>query len=539
MRRSKVMKRILLIVTLAVLFVVSCGGGKGVDTSKTLMINIKEEGKSYDPQLANDSAGELVDSLIGEGLIRDGEGGKPAPGVAEKWDISPDGLIWTFHLRKNAKWSNGDPITAKDFKAGWTRALDPKTANEYAFMVYPVKNAEKFNKGEAKAEDLGIEVIDDYTLKVTLEAPLPYFDKMVKIFTYLPLNEKFYDTVKEKYMTTPETSISSGAYIIKSWTRDSDIVFEKNPNYWNKDAIKLEYVQLKFIADEAASLNAFKNGEIDMTNITTQQAKEFKDDPRAMLTKDGSVWYMIYNMKNKTLANKKIRQALTLAIDKEKMISGVLDNRGKAAYTYTVKDSGIFGVEKDFSEEAGDIFPKYDPEKAKKLLEEGLKELGMSKLPEMEMIFNDSGNNKAISEYIQESLRKNLGVELKIQSMTFKERLARMEQRDFDIALAGFAGDYADAISYLERFESTNGNNYSQYVNPQYDAIVKLIKSSADQKARVAAMIELEKIIAEDMPVGLLYYRENVKLVNPRVKGVVMLPIGNDYQLGNAYIEKK
>ena len=163
----------------------------------------------------------------------------------------------------------------------------------------------------------------------------------------------------------------------------------------------------------------------------------------------------------------------------------------------------------------------------------------MSKLPEMEMIFNDSGNNKAISEYIQESLRKNLGVELKIQSMTFKERLARMEQRDFDIALAGFAGDYADAISYLERFESTNGNNYSQYVNPQYDAIVKLIKSSADQKARVAAMIELEKIIAEDMPVGLLYYRENVKLVNPRVKGVVMLPIGNDYQLGNAYIEKK
>lgn len=529
------MKRILLIVTLVALFIVSCGKSSGTD--KTLMINIKEEGKSYDPQLANDSAGELVDSLIGEGLIRDGDGGKPAPGVAEKWETSEDGLVWTFYLRKNAKWSNGDPITAKDFKAGWTRALDPKTANEYAFMVYPVKNAEKFNKGEAKAEDLGIEVIDDYTLKVTLEAPLPYFTSMVRIFTYLPLNEKFYGGVKEKYMTDVASSISSGAYVIKSWTRDSDIVFEKNPNYWNKDAIKLERIQIKFINDEAASLSAFKNGEIDMTNITTQQAKEFKDDPRALTLGDGSVWYMTYNMKNEVLKNKKIRQALSLAVDREGLISGVLDNRGAAAYTYTVKDAGIFGVEKDFSEEAGKIFPAYDPAKAKQLLDEGLKELGIEKLPEIEMIFNDSGNNKAISEYIQENLRKNLGVEIKIQAMTLQERLARMQQKDYEIALAGFAPDYADAIASLERFEKTNGNNYSQYENPRYDALVKEIKSSADQKERVAKMIELEKILADDMPVGIIYYRQNVKLVNPRVKDALFIPVGNDYQLSKAYIE--
>ena len=162
------MKRSLLIVILTVLFLVSCGKS-GVDYSKTLVINIKEEGKSYDPQLANDSTGELVDSLIGEGLIRDGEGGSQAPGVAERWETSKDGLTWTFYLRKNAKWSNGDTITAKDFKAGWLRALDPKTASEYAQMIFPVKNAEKYNKNEAKAEEVGIEVVDDYTLKsVTL-----------------------------------------------------------------------------------------------------------------------------------------------------------------------------------------------------------------------------------------------------------------------------------------------------------------------------------------------------------------------------------
>ena len=530
------MKRILLTLSLILLFAVACG--KGGSSSKTLIMNLKEEGKSYDPQLANDSTGEFVDSLIGETLTRPGDDGKPVPGVAETWSASPDGLVWTFNLRKNAKWSNGDPITANDFKAGWIRALNPETAAEYAKVLYPIKNAEEYNSGKAKPEDVGIEVKDDHTLVVTLKAPVTYFPSMVQIQTYLPLNTKFYDSVKEKYVTSPETTISSGPYILKEWTRNNSIIFEKNPNYWNKDAVKLERVELKFINDASASLNAFKNGEIDMTNITTEQAKEFKDSDEAMITKDGSVWYMTYNLKNKVLSNKKIRQALSLSINKEEMIEKILDRKGKAAYTYTVKDSGIIGVDKDFAAEAGDIFPKYNPEEAKKLLAEGLKELGMDKLPELEMIFNDSGNNKVISEYIQESIRTVLGVDIKISGMTLNDRLARMQQKNYDIALAGFAGDYADAISYLERFHSKDGNNFSQYVNPKYDELVNFVKTSPDQKARVAAMIEMEKIIADDMPVGLLYFRENTKLLKKRVKGMVLRPIGIDYGLEKVYIEE-
>ncbi len=530
------MKRFFLVLGLLSMFLISCG--KGGDLSKTLIMNLKEEGKSYDPQLANDSTGEFVDSLIGESLTRPGEDGKPVPGVAEKWDVSDDGLVWTFNLRKNAKWSNGDPITANDFKAGWLRGLDPATASEYAKMLYPIKNAEEYNSGKAKAEDVGIEVKDDYTLIVTLKAPLTYFPSMVQVQTYLPLNKKFYDTVKEKYVTSPETTISSGPYILKKWTRNSSIIFEKNPNYWNKDAVKLERVEVKFIKDADPSLNAFKNGEIDMTNITTEQAKEFKNSDEAMITKDGSVWYMTYNMKNKVLSNKKIRQALSLSINKEEMVQKVLDNRGKAAYTYTVKDSGIIGVDKDFAAEAGDIFPKYNPEEAKKLFAEGMKELGISQFPKLEMIFNDSGNNKVISVYIQESLRNNLGIDLEITGMGLNDRLARMQQKNYDIALAGFAGDYADAISYLERFQSKHGNNYSQYVNPKYDQLVEFVTTSSDQKARVAAMIEMEKIIADDMPVGILYFRENVKLLKKRVKGMVLRPIGIDYGLEKVYIQE-
>ena len=222
-------------------------------------------------------------------------------------------------MRKNAKWSNGDPITANDFKAAWLRGLNPATAAEYAFMLYPIKNAEEYNKEKAKAEDVGIKVVDDYTLEVTLKAPVPFFDSMVRIQTYLPQNQKFYDKVKDKYMTSVDTSISSGAYILKKWTRDSDIIFEKNPNYWNADNIKLERVQVKFINDATADLNAFKNGEIDVTNLSTEQARDFKDDPRLRYVNDGSVFYVVYNMKNKVLSNKKIRQALSMSIDKEEM----------------------------------------------------------------------------------------------------------------------------------------------------------------------------------------------------------------------------
>ena len=338
-------------------------------------------------------------------------------------------------------------------------------------------------------------------------------------------------------MTSPETSISSGVYVIKSWTRDSEIVFEKNENYWNKDNIKLKYVKMLFINDPSASVNAFKNKEIDSTNISIEQAKEFKNDKRKILTKDGSVWYMTYNMKNKVLANKKIRQALSLAVDREKLITDVLDNTGEAAYTYTTKGVGIIGVSKDFSEEAGKIFPAYNPQKAKQLLAEGLKELGLQKLPELTMIFNDSGNNKVISEYIQESLRINLGVNINIEGMTFQSRLDKMQHRDYEIALAGYNGDYNDAITYLDRFLTKDGNNYSDYSNPRYDELVKKVKSSGNQQERVKDMIEMEKIIAEDMPVGLLYYRENTKLLNPRVHNIVFSPIGKDFVLDNTYIK--
>lgn len=531
------MKKILLIVTSLVFFVLSCGNKNNESSSQTLVINAQEEAKSYDPQLANDASGELVLSLIGEGLFKDGDNGEAVLGLAESYEVSEDGLSWTFNIRKDAKWSNGDPITAQNFKDGWIRALNPETASEYAFMLYSIKNAEKYNNGDVSADEVGIEVVDEHTLKVELSSPLAYFPSLTKIFTYMPLNEGFYETVGERYMTSKETSISSGPYIIESWTPDSEIVLVKNPEYWDKDSYKLDTIKIVFVSDETAAIEGFKNGDFDITNISAIQSVQFENDPAYNVVGDGSVWYIIYNLNNKVLSNKKIRQALALSVDKELMVDNLLRGLGMPAYTYTVKEGGIIGVSKDFAEEIGDIYPKYDPEKAKELLAEGLKELGLKELPKLSLIFNDSGNNKMIAEFVQESYRSVLGINVELNMMTFAERLSRMEQRDFDLVLAGFSGDYPDAMAYLERFESNNGNNYSTYINPEYDRIAKEIKDSNDQQFRVEKMKELEEFIAEDQPVGLLYFRKNVKLVNPRVKGARFSAIGNDYQLRNAYID--
>ncbi len=525
------MKKIVVLLTILI-FIFSCG--KNGTGNKTFTLNLVDEPKSIDPQIATDVNAGTVDDLLGEGLTRKGKNGTFEPGLAEKWDKSPDGLKWTFHLRNNIKWSNGEPITAQDFKNGWLRALKPETASEYAYMLYPIKNAEKYNKKTGKPEDVGIKVIDDKTLEVELEAPVPYFDNLVAFKTYMPLNQKFFDKIGDKYFTEADKTISSGAYTMESWTHGSEMVFKKNPNYWDAANVNAETIVFKIISNNNSALNAFNNREVDVTPITAEQAKEFKDNPKMISRNDGSVWYLLFNFNNKTLANLKVRKALLMAIDREGMVNNVLNGYGTPAKTLVPKGIGIKGLNnKDFTEEVPTSTLTYNPKEAKKLLEEGLKEVGEAKFPKMSMVINESGNNKVIAEYIQEQLRKNLNIELGLEVVTAQERWTRMSQKNFDLVFAGWSGDYSDAITYLDLFESTGGNNNGSYKNTEYDALVKTVKGTADQNVRIPALIKLEKMVAEDLPVGVLYHREKQYLIDKKVKGIEIISIGGEYYLGN------
>ena len=300
------MKKLLVVLTMLI-FVLSCGSKGG--SSNTFTLNLGGEPASVDPQLSTDIIGGTVNDLISEGLLKRDKDGKIVGGLAEKWEVSEDGLKWTFHLRDGIKWSNGDPITANDFKAGWLRALDPNTASQYSYMLYPIKNAEAFNNGKAKAEDLGIKVVDDKTIEVTLEAPTPYFDDLITFKTYMPTNEKFLAEKGDKYFAEDAANVlSSGPYVMKEWVHDSEIKLEKNPNYYDAKNVKVDNVVLKLIADNAAAFNAFKNGEVDVTTVTIEQAKEFAGDDRLKSSNDGSVWYMLFNTHNKVLSNKKLEK---------------------------------------------------------------------------------------------------------------------------------------------------------------------------------------------------------------------------------------
>ena len=530
------MKKIFLLFIMLVL--ISCGGsgkeGKSSGNTK-IIVNETSEPKSIDPGLLTDQTGIAVNSLVSEGLTRQGKDGTPEPGLAEKWDISEDGLTWTFHLRENLKWSDGEPITADDFKFAWLRALDPATASEYAYMLYCLKGGQAYNEGKGKKEDVGINVIDSRTLEVKLEQPTAYFASLAASATYAPIREKFFNEKGKEFALEANAMEYSGPYKIQSWKHDSNFILVKNENYWNKDKIKIDEIEMVLVADSAAELNAFNNGEIDLIRLTAEQYKRYEKDPRVNVFRNNSVWYLEYNMENKYLANKKIRQAITLAVDKKEMSNTIVKGTGEAAYGMV--PTGFPGENKTFREESGNVYPEYNPEEAKRLYQEGLAELGVTELPELSLIINEAGNNKKIAEYVQEKLRTNIGLNIKIEPIPFKERMARLQQKDFEIVLSGWGSDYADPMTYMDLFVTYGGNNHSAYSNPKYDELIKTANSSSDNKVRMQAMRDAEKILGDDMPVGVLLYSTRVIMLNPKIKNVYFKGIGAEYYLYDAYVE--
>ncbi len=528
------MKKILLLLTV-LMVILACGGSK--KASAPIAINLRTEPSSIDPQITTDISGGTVDELIMEGLLRKDRNGKSVAGLAKEWSSTPDGLVWTFKLRDGLKWSNGDPITAKDFRAGWLRALDPKTAAGNANLLYPIKNGEAFNNGKAAADAVGIKVIDDKTLEVTLEAPTPYFDDLITFKAYMPLNEKFFNEAGDKYFLEADKTISSGPYILKEWEHNSHLTFVKNPDYWDAANVKNESIVLKLI-DPAAAATNFKNGEVDITSVTFEQSNEFKGKPELVQANDGGMWYLLFNTKVKPLNNIKVRKALSMAIDKKNLIEKTLDNSEKEVKSFVPGGIGIKGLEKDFAEEVPTSLPAFNPEEAKKLLAEGLKEEGLDKFPAIEILFGEGVSTKIISEYVQEELKKNLGIEVALKAVKGKERIQRTKQRDYQISLHNWTGDFLDPITYLDLFDSKNANNRGDYTNPKYDELVKKVKSTADPAVRIPAMIEMEKIISEDVPVAVLFQRQKRYLVNPKVKDITFMSIGGEFFLRDMYMEK-
>ena len=518
-----------LLLLLCMLFAWSEGMAQSVDAaSGTVKIAIAQEPPQLNSMKATDQVSIFVIGHVMEGLTRYDRRGNLAPGVAERWELGD--TTAKFWLRKDAKWSNGDPVTAHDFVFAWRSVVDPNTASEYAFILYPVKNAEAINQGNMPVTALGIEAIDDHTLMVTLERPTGYFIKLTAFVTTFPVQEKFYQARTEQYAADAKDMLYNGAFTLDSWVHSASMEMRKNPLYWDAEAIKLNAIDADYItADTRARLNLFIDDKIAYTQLDGETYKDALNNQfRIKKFVTGSVYFLEYNYRdNRITRNKNLRAAIQAAFDPEEFVNKVLQTPGNLPGR-SLFPTWIQGVEKTFREEYPPPEVKPDLTRARALLTSAKQELGLEEIPPLILLVSDSPTATKQAEYMQGMLKTRLGLDLKIDVQTFKQRLAKMTSGEFDIVGAGWGPDFDDIMTFGDLFASWNLNNRGRYVNPEYDRLVRVAMNSSDPKTRMDAMSGLQSILIEDAVMLPMYEQGVIYLQHPKLKGMRRTVIGSD-----------
>ncbi|TCP69259.1 peptide ABC transporter substrate-binding protein [Baia soyae] len=525
----------------------SFGGDKGAKDKGTLVVTDRAEPPNLDSAISSDSASRNVLANTQEGLYRHSKDGKSIePALAEgEPKISPDKLTYTFKLR-DSKWSDGKPVTAKDFEFAWKRALAPETASEYAFILHALKNGKGYNENKGKkAEEVGVKALDDKTLEVKLERVTPYFLDLVAFPNYLPQRE---DIVKQhggkagKFAKEANTNVYSGPFKLTEWKHEQSYTMEKNDQYWDAKSVKLNKVVTKVMKDSSATINAYNTNQVQVTLLGTDYIPKYKDKKEAVSVAEGSSWYLEMNQKNKLLQNKKIRQALNLALDKKEFQSNVLQDKSVPAGGLVPPEIKANGNDANkLYREAFPEEPKFDATKAKGLFEEGLKELKLSQAPVLEMVTDDTTAAKRHGEYVKDAYKKNLGLEIKVSSVPFKQRLERGKKGEFDLLASGWHADYSDSLSFIDLFETGAPYNRGKWSNKEYDELVKKIRenTTGNVEDRLQNQRKAEQILLEDAGIVPEYYRSVYYMVKPEVKDMVFnsAGFGEEYSFKWAYIE--
>ncbi|WAM34531.1 peptide ABC transporter substrate-binding protein [Caldicellulosiruptor morganii] len=486
------------------------------------------EPRYLDPALNNAADGANIIINVFEGLTKvDVKSKKTVPGMAEKWTVSKDGLTYTFYLRKNAKWSDGKPVTAYDFEYAWKRALDPKTASEYAYQLFYIKNGRKFNEGKAKASDVGVKALNETTLQVKLESPTPYFIDLTNFPTYFPVRKDIVEKYGEKWQTDPKTYIGNGPFKMTKWVHNSYTELVKNPNYWDAKSITLEKIVFKLSEDERSNLLAYEARQVDgAEGIPTDEIDRLKKNGELKTAPLLGTYYYLVNCKMKPFNDPRVRRALSLAIDRKYIVDKIGKLNQKPATGFVPYD--IKGISKDFRIESGSFLPeKADLATAKKLLAEAGYPNGKG-FPEVEIIYNTSEGHKKIAEAIQ-NMWQQLGLKVKISNMEWKVLLQRRQNKDFMVARDGWVGDYMDPMTFLDLFTSYSENNNTNWSDKKYDSLIDLAKKTVDPKQRMKYLMQAEKILMDQSVVIPIYFYTKGYLLRDYVKNYYISPLGFNY----------
>ncbi|TCW42110.1 oligopeptide transport system substrate-binding protein [Thermohydrogenium kirishiense] len=520
-----------------------CGGSASNSASNSgndkqvLNLNLTQEPPTLDPQKATDVVSIDILTEVLDGLTRYDKDGKikPGSGLAKSWDISNDGLTYTFHLR-DAKWSDGNPITAQDFEYAWKRALDPNTASQYAYQLFYIKGAEEYNSGKGSADQVAVKALDDKTLQVTLKAPTPQFLGLTSFVTYLPLEKSVYEKYGDKVGTDPDKLVYSGPFVISQWNHEQSITLKKNKDYWDSSSVKLQTVNFSMIKDNNTLVQNYDNNTLDSIFVPGDYIDKYKNSSEYSDKALATNWYVQFNTKSPVFKNADIRKAFTLAIDRKAFVEQVTKDGSIPAEA--VVPPGVPGYNGDFRKEAGETYFKdNDVAQAKELLKKGMSELGISKLPTITLLGDDTDNAKKYDQALQQMWKQNLGVNVQIQNVAFKVRIDMMNKGNYDMVFAGWGADYNDPLTFLDMWETNNGNNTAFYSNPEYDKLIDEAKVNGDLKSRNDQLIQAEKILMNDMPIGPVYFQARPFVVKPYVKDLYFPTFGSNWEFKWAYIQ--
>ncbi|MFJ7933304.1 peptide ABC transporter substrate-binding protein [Sporosarcina sp. NPDC096371] len=470
-----------------------------------------------------------------EGLYRLGENAEYMPGIALDHEISADGLTWTFNLREDAVWANGEPVTAHDFVYGWTRAVDPVTASVTGLYTVSevLKNGKAVNAGEMPLGELGVKADGDYTFVVTLEKPVPYFESLIVTTAFLPQNQKFVEEHGDKFATSYDTLLSNGPFKMTEWdSTASSWTMEKNEDYWDADVVQIEKMTYNVVKDPQVAVDLYGKGKIDRADISSDLVDEYLSHDDFTAFTENALFYLRLNQtRNEALANQNVRAAIISAFDKQALVDKILNNGSRVSYGAVPDNySKHPKTGEDFREINGKL-AEYDVEAAKASWEKGLKELGTDKV-EIELLADDTEMYKIMTEYLANQLETNLeGLSISVRMVPFEQRIELDKNMDYDIEITGAGASYLDPYSWLNHFVTNGGNNMG-YSSEKFDELIGLAMNeyALDPVKRFEAFLEAEKVLMGDSALAPMYQRSKAQLISPKLKDVYPMPFAKDYE---------
>ena len=500
--------------------------------------SLKSEIATLDSALVPENGSANMINNAMEGLFRI-KNNHAEPGLATKTKVSKDGLTYTMTLRKNAKWSNGDPVTAHDFVYAWHRAVDPKNAAPGSYLYSGIKNADAIIAGKMAPDTLGVKANGDYELVVQLEQQTPYFKLLMGDIRFFPQDQKAVEKYGAKYGASAKTTVFNGPFLLEGWTGSNlNWKFVKNKDYWDKKHVKMETVNFKVNKSTTTAYNLYQANKVDFTTLSAEQAKELAKTPGYKVLQEARTTYMEYNLEKKEFKNKKIRQALSYAIDRKYLAKNVAGGGAVPLTNFVPKDLAKFKG-KDFSELAATkVGVTYNKKLAQKLLKEGLKELGEDHF-EFTLLGRDDETSKKETEFIQSQIEQTLPqVKVVTRNIPGKVIIAQASKGDFDVQLTGWLADFADPINFLDVETKANFTNMGNYDSPEYNKLVTAAKTTdaLNENKRFEDMIKATKLLNEDQPVVPLLQDNVPEMLRPTVHDMVQNSAGITDDFKEVYV---